>query len=74
MRHHIVFKVFRETLPQFADNAAIWFPNGKNSIRVRETDGSEYVFTLAESEKEWQFETVSNFIRRLKGGLKNAGC
>ena len=46
-----------------------WFPNGKNSIRVRMGDNRDYVFTYNDP-NSWCFETVENFITRLRGRTK----
>lgn len=40
MTHNEVYKWFELYFPLYAgENAATWFPNGKNSIRVRQTNG-----------------------------------
>nr|DAV54810.1 MAG TPA: hypothetical protein [Caudoviricetes sp.] len=35
MVHSKVFECFQEHLPAFAEKVETYFPNGKNSIRVR---------------------------------------
>ena len=49
------------------ENAATWFPNGKNSIRVRQTNGAEFIFTYG-GKDDWRFETATSFIKGMKGG------
>lgn len=68
MTHDIVFGYFRKCIPQLSKPSKVeqWFPNGKNSIRVRFEGGSEYIFTYY-GDDCWCFETVEYFIRRLKG-------
>ena len=39
MTHVKVYEQFKEQFPQYADQAEKWFPNGKNSIRIRITNG-----------------------------------
>lgn len=70
MSHSDVMKWFELYFPDYSgDNITMWFPNGKNSIRVRQKNGQEFVFTYISS-KDWLFETVSHFLDRLKGGKK----
>ena len=46
MTRNEVYKWFELYFPLYAgENAATWFPNGKNSIRVRQTNGAEFIFT-----------------------------
>lgn len=48
MVHSKVFECFQEHLPAFAEKVETYFPNGKNSIRVRQKDGKEFIFRLTE--------------------------
>lgn len=43
MVHSKVFECFQEHLPAFAEKVETYFPNGKNSIRVRQKDGKEFI-------------------------------
>lgn len=63
MAHKDVYKIFKQLFPMYAEKTTEWFPNGKNSIRVRigGTVHYDFVFTFHTS-KEWRFETVDNFI------------
>ncbi len=65
-----VFKLFELYFPQYSGKSfAAWFPNGRNSIRVRQTDGREFVFTYG-GKDDWKFETVKSFLKTLKGEKK----
>ena len=65
--HTEVYKWFKLYFPSFADHVETWFPNGKNSIRVRQTNKQEFIFTY-NGPKNWCFETVESFLKRTKGG------
>ena len=54
-------------LPAFAEKVETYFPNGKNSIRVRQKDGKEFIFSF-NGEKTWRFETIDQFLAGMKGG------
>lgn len=45
----------------------MWFPNGRNSIRIRQKNGQEFIFTY-HSQKDWKFETITSFLNGMKGG------
>ena len=62
MTHKDVLKMYEHYFPNHAgERISIWFPNGKNSIRVREVNGQEFVFTF-NSHKDWRFETLTAFL------------
>lgn len=65
MLHDDVYKQFKLYFPRFSKKIIQWFPNGKNSIRVRRMDGYDFVFTFYD-EDTWSFETVDSFIKRLR--------
>ncbi len=68
MTHNEVYKWFELYFPIYAgDNIAVWFPNGKNSVRIRQTNGQEFIFTYNEKQ-DWCFETRDSFFKRIKGG------
>lgn len=70
MTHSDVYKWFELYFPNYAgDKAIVWFQNGKNSIRVRQKNLQEFIFTF-NGEKNWKFETADSFISGLKGGQK----
>ena len=72
MTHNDVFKHFELYFPLYGgDRIDTWFQNGKNSIRVRQTNGQEFIFTF-NGHKDWKFETVDSFIKStVKGGRNN---
>jgi hypothetical protein len=72
MTHNEVFKWFELYFELFAGNrVAVWFPNGKNSIRVRQQNDAEFIFTF-NNHRDWKFETVDSFMKhKTKGGKVN---
>ena len=66
MQHELVLYEFKKCLPHYVNEIIAWFPNGKNSIRVRYKDGRDFIFTF-ERDEDWRYETVNSFIRRMKG-------
>ncbi len=47
MNHSIVYKLFALYFPDYAgDNVASWYPNGNSSIRIKQKNGQEFIFTL----------------------------
>lgn len=63
MIHKDVVAELKTRIPQYANNIKVWFPNGKNSIRFKQDDGTEYVFTYNDP-KDWCFETLSNYTKK----------
>lgn len=66
MLHHNVLIKFNLYFPHITSDVETWFPNGRNSIRIRLHDLREFIFTYND-EKDWCFETKESFIKRLKG-------
>lgn len=69
MSHKEVYKWFELYFPQYSKYIKEWFPNGKNSVRVRQINGQDFVFTF-NAPNNWRFETVGSFINELKGVRK----
>lgn len=70
MVHRDILKIFEQLFPDYSGiRIKQWFPNGKNSIRIRHNNRSEYVFTY-NGPDDWIFETVSSFWKKM-GGNKN---
>lgn len=67
MTHKEVYKWFKLYFPQFAEHVTEWFPNGKNSVRVRQKNGQDFIFTY-NGRTNWRFETVESFLSNTKGG------
>ena len=71
MSHAEVYKAFRQYFPTYVgENIAAWFPNGRNSIRVREANGDEFIFSFNNG-KDWKFETIGSFLNGKKGEKRN---
>lgn len=65
MVHNDVYKRFALCFPDYAGNRVeCWFPNGKNSIRIRQNNKQEFIFTFL-NDKEWRFETIDSYLRAL---------
>lgn len=68
MTHVDIYEKFKEMFPEQSFFIDEWFPNGKNSIRVRMKDGSDFIFTYT-NPFDWCYETVESFIKtKMKGG------
>lgn len=73
MNHNDIYKWFKLYFKLYAENnVAAWFQNGKNSIRIRQTNGQEFIFTY-NSQKDWRFETIQSYINNSKKGGKENG-
>ena len=73
MSHAEVYKAFRQYFPTYVgENIAAWFPNGRNSIRVREANGDEFIFSFNNG-KDWKFATIDSFLNGKKGEKRNGG-
>jgi hypothetical protein len=66
MVHKDVYAKFARLFSDLASQAELYFPNGKNCIRVRVVGGKEFIFTY-HSDKDYILETVDRFVKRLKG-------
>ena len=66
---NLIFEIFMTLFPTFGEHATMWFPNGKNGIRVRIDDGHEFIFTY-DGKDDWNLETVGRYIKIPKGGAK----
>lgn len=77
MTHLQVFEKFKARFPEYVNKNARWYPNGKNSIRIRHLCGSvpvgsDLIFSC-DNEGNWRFETVDFHIRDMvKGEKKHA--
>lgn len=67
MAHIDVFETFKAYFPNYADNIADWFLNGKNCIRIRLKDGRQFIFTYNNS-KDWKLEAAERYLKNLKSG------
>jgi hypothetical protein len=79
MTHKQVYDLFSKLFPFFASEELLYFPNGKNSIRVRGISQlphihirEDIVFSCNHNGREWRLETMDNFIKSMKEGVKRA--
>jgi hypothetical protein len=64
MTHNEVYEKFKLYFPNYSgERVDCYFPNGKNSIRIRQTNMQEFIFSFV-SDTEWSFETVNFFMKR----------
>lgn len=70
MIHSEVYGRYKECLPDRAAQSKEYFPNGRNSIRVRQNNEQEFVFTFIEPDS-WKFETIDEFLTGMKGEKKH---
>ncbi len=61
-----VFECFKDRLPVYAEQTTDYFPNGKNSIRIRQANGQEFIFSI-NGPKMWKLETMDQFLSGMKG-------
>ena len=63
-----VYEWFRLYFPKLAEHVGQWFhTKNPHSVRIRLTNGEEYVFTC-NSKTEWCLETIDAYHKRIKGG------
>lgn len=70
MIHTQVYGYFKECLPEQEKKVKEYFPNGRNSIRVRQENGQEFIFSVT-APKVWKFETIDQFLAGMKGEKKH---
>lgn len=75
MEHKEIYSRFESYLPQFSQHVIEWFPNGRNSIRVRQENGQDFIFTYNGID-DWCYETAVSFInnKMLKKGGPMVTC
>lgn len=69
MSQKMIYEHFCVLMPAFSYSVDTWFPNGPGSIRIRLIDKEEFIFTY-KSLTEWQFETLKNYMNKLKEAKK----
>lgn len=66
MLHKQIYNWFELYFPDYSGEKVVtWFPNGKDSIRVRHENGQEFIFTY-HGIQDWKLETVESFIKNLR--------
>ena len=66
MTYKQIFTLFEACFPQFEKRVETWFPDGKNSVRIRWANGEDFVLTYRKN-TNWRLETVDSFIDSMKG-------
>ena len=64
MEHSDVFAMFQSKFEHV--DVIHWFPNGKDSVRVRTIDDVDMVFTY-HSASDWKLESIDSYLLSLKG-------
>lgn len=75
MSHMQVWKLFKLVYPGKIDDQVIWYPCGRNCIRVRGikdfcASGGDLIFTASNDHRSWRLETVDQFLESKKGDKK----
>ena len=65
MTHLEIFRNFKNVYPIDNDAIDCWFPNGKNSIRIRSKVYGDFIFTY-QSKKVWKIESVESYLDSIK--------
>lgn len=64
MAHIDIYKIFNQMFPNYSGlKVATWYPNGRNSIRVKHTNKREFIFTF-NGPSDWKFETIESFWKK----------
>ena len=56
----------KRIFPQMFEDDYVWFPHGKNSVRIRAGRQREVIFVYR-GENNWSKETADHYFDRLKG-------
>lgn len=65
MTHVEVYEKFKFFFPDRSAYIRSWFPNGYNSVRVRDNKNNDYIFTY-NGDNDLRFETVDSFIKTMR--------
>ena len=71
MTHNQVYERFKSIFPTYITKNVIYFPNGRNSIRIRGTKGfsetgKDIVFSVDNHGAQWTLETLDSFIEKMR--------
>lgn len=69
MTHKEVYNMFARLFPLYSEGALTWFPNGRNSIRIRIDKNMEFIFTF-HNNRTWSFETLDSWMKYNKVARK----
>ena len=65
MSHNEIYQMFTLYFPDYAkDRVKEWFLTGQSSVRFRQKNEQEFVFTYL-SKTDWRFETIDSYIKGL---------
>lgn len=67
MTHFEIYNTYKKLMPFYSCYTIHWFPYGSLSIKIRQEDQKEFIFTYI-NENDWMFETIGHFLARTKGG------
>lgn len=65
MSHDMVYQNFKLMFPQFAVGDVTWFPNGKNSIRIRIAIMKQQLIFTYDNDLFWKLETMDSFLKAM---------
>lgn len=68
MTNHEILEKAKELFPNMFSGDYIWFPHGKNSVRVK-YDHREVIITYL-GDRNWAIETPDFYFNRRKGEQK----
>ncbi len=57
MRHVDVHEMFTRLFPMYSAGKYTWYPNGRNTIRIKIIENIEFIFTY-HNNRCWSFETL----------------
>ena len=60
-----VFEAFKDITHMSDERIDTWFPNGRNSVRIRLKTKQELIFTY-QSKNYWRLETKGAFLTDMK--------
>lgn len=61
-----VLEHMKKIFPHMFDGEYVWFPHGRDSVRVRSGKQREVIFTYLDK-GNWMMETADHYFERLKG-------
>lgn len=65
MTHPEVLKQFKIHFAVKDTDIDCWYPNGKNSIRIRSVTYGDLIFTY-HNKKKWRLESVESYLDSIK--------
>lgn len=60
-----VYDWFCLYFPQYSAHVVSWYPHEKNSVRIKQSNGAEFIFTY-KSKNDWRFETLKSYTKKPK--------